>query len=501
MILDIQVSDKNISTQKTDCFAFLLPENFKISSDIKACEKELGIDIEAYLKQHKFVGKKLETFYLPTMKGDKLYHLIFVGLGKEKVELESLRRALGHLYKHVASHKVSSFALQMPPFSLIKADKELVAQQAVITLGMVAYDFVEYITDKARKEKHINKIILCVASKELSIYKQGVKEGDIIAHSVNKARHWVNLPPMKLTPPELAGEAKKIAKKYDLKITVFDEKEINKMGMGGLAGVSAGSDLDCQMVIMEYKTKKKNAPTVAFVGKGITFDSGGLSLKPAQSMETMKEDMSGAAAVISAMEAIAQLKPDINIIAVAPLAENLPSGKATKPGDIVTFYNGKTAEVKNTDAEGRLILADALSYTVKHYKPDVMIDFATLTGACSYALGPFFSGMMSMHDDLVQKVQEASDRSGDRVWRLPLHDDYEPAIKSDVADLQNIGSQKYLAGAITAAHFLKHFVGDTPWVHLDIAGTAFNVPDMPYYRTGATGVGVRLMVDFAMNYK
>jgi leucyl aminopeptidase len=417
------------------------------------------------------------------------------------MELEGLRRALGHLYKQTSSRKISSFALQMPQLSIIDAPAKLIAQQVSVTLGMAAYDFVEFITtDQERKEKYTNKIIVCVPSKDLPTFKNESKDGEIISQAVNKARHWINLPPMQVTPHELAQEAKKIAKKCDLKITVFDEKEIKKMGMGGLAGVSAGSDLDCHLVIMEYKTKKKNAPTIAFVGKGITFDSGGLSLKPAQSMETMKDDMSGAAAVIAGMEALAQLKPDVNIIGVAPLAENLPSGKATKPGDIVRFYNDKTAEVKNTDAEGRLILADALSYTVKHYKPDVMIDFATLTGACAYALGPFFSGMMSMHDELVDLVQEAADRSGDRVWRLPLHDDYEPAIKSDVADLQNIGNQQYMAGAITAARFLKHFVGETPWVHLDIAGTAFNVPDIPYYRTGATGVGVRLMVDFAMNY-
>ena len=300
----------------------------------------------------------------------------------------------------------------------------------------------------------------------------------------------------------MAQKAERIAKEFKLKYTVFNEKEINQMGMGGLAAVSAGSDLDCQLVIMEYKTAKKNAPTLAFVGKGITFDSGGLSIKPANHMETMKEDMSGAAAVIATMASIAQLKPDVNVIAVAPLSENLPSGKAIKPGDIVTFYNGKTAEIKNTDAEGRLILADALSYVVKHYKPDAIIDIATLTGACSYALGPFYCGMMSNHDDLVARLQESSERSGDRVWRLPLSDDYKPAIRSIVADICNIGSPKYLAGATTAALFLQNFVDDVPWVHLDIAGTAFDVPDLPYYRPhSATGFGVRLLVDLAMSWE
>ena len=237
------------------------------------------------------------------------------------------------------------------------------------------------------------------------------------------------------------------------------------------------------------------------MGKGITFDSGGLSLKPPQYMETMKEDMSGAAAVIATMQAIAQLKPKVNVIGITPLSENLPSGKATMPGDVITFYNGKTAEVRNTDAEGRLVLADALSYAVKHYKLDALVDVATLTGACAYALGPFFTGLMSQHDKLTKRLQESADRSGDRVWPLPLHDDYKVAIKSAIADICNIGSKKYNAGAITAGFFLQNFVGDTPWVHLDIAGTAFDVPDVSYYRPGATGVGVRLLIDLALNWR
>jgi leucyl aminopeptidase len=283
------------------------------------------------------------------------------------------------------------------------------------------------------------------------------------------------------------------------------------MGMGGLAAVSRGSEIDCALIILEYKAQSphasysaeatKDRPTLCFVGKGITFDSGGLSLKPADSMETMKEDMSGAAAVICAIDALAQLKPDINIIAIAPTSENLPSGKATKPGDIVTFYNGKTAEIKNTDAEGRLILADALSYAVKHYKPDIIVDLATLTGACSRALGPVYSGLFSEHESLIKKLHEAGNISGDRLWQLPMGDDYKKAITSTVADICNIGSKQIMAGASTAAHFLQHFVDDTVWAHIDIAGTAFDVPNISYYRPGGTGVGVRLLVALAMNWQ
>jgi leucyl aminopeptidase len=273
------------------------------------------------------------------------------------------------------------------------------------------------------------------------------------------------------------------------------------MGMHGLAGVSAGSGQDAHFVILEYKTKKPKAPTIAFVGKGITFDSGGLSIKPANSMEDMKEDMAGAASVINAIAAVAQLGADVNVIAVAPITENMPGCHAQKPGDIVTFYNGKTAEIRNTDAEGRLILADALAYTAKHFKPDAMIDVATLTGACIYAVGPFFSALLSDNDELSERVQQAAKMAGDPVWRLPFTPDFKEAVKSPIADIQNVGNPSIAAGTITAAWFLRHFTDDVPWVHLDIASSAFNVPGISYYGKGATGSSVRLLIDVARNWK
>ncbi len=502
-MIPIHVSDKKITDQKVDCFAFLFQEGVASSSDLKACEQLFGIDIGQYILKHEFKGKLLETFSLPVLFQNKMRHVVLVGLGKankkKKINIETYRRALAHLYKTVVAHKAKSCVLSLPSASLFGITQEELGQQTATIINMAAYKFDEFITDKDRKGKKLSDLILCVTTKQKAATERGVKNGEIIAQAVNKARYWIDLPPVKLTPVELAGKAQTIAKKTGLKCTVLNEKQIIAKGMGGLAAVGKGSDQDSKLVILEYHTKKKDAPTIAFVGKGITFDSGGLSLKTPHGMETMKEDMSGAAAVIATMEALAHLKPKINVIGVAPLAENLPSGKATKPGDIITFYNGKTAEVKNTDAEGRLILADALAYTAQQYDPDAIIDIATLTTACLYALGPFFSGLMSQDDDLVQEIETAAERTGDRVWRLPLHDDYKPAIKSDVADLCNIGSAKYMAGTITAAHFLKAFVGNIPWAHLDIAGTAFNVPDRPYFQTGATGAGVRLLIDIAMN--
>lgn len=434
---------------------------------------------------------------------------LFAGL----LDLENFRRALGLIIRVAEKNKFKNIAIELPESQNFGTevfgfeglspvqDDVFFAKQVSTILNIASYHFDCFITQQACKLPTSYNVTLIADKSRTSNLKKGLQEGEIVSESVNSARHWIDMPAAHMHPQELSSIAKKIAKENNLKITVFEEKDIIKMGMGGLEAVSKGSDRDCALVIMEYKTTKKNAPTLAFVGKGITFDSGGLSLKPANSMETMKEDMSGAAAVIASMAAFAKLKPEVNIIAVAPISENLPSGKATKPGDIIKFYNGKTAEVRNTDAEGRLILADALSYTEKHYKPDIIIDLATLTGACQYALGHFYCGMMSKNKKLISRVQHASDLSGDRVWNLPFHDDYKVAIKSSVADISNTGNSKYMAGTITAGFFLQNFVENTPWLHLDIAGTAFDMPDVSYYRDGATGFGIRLLIELVQNWK
>lgn len=510
-MINIVVSDKKMADQTAAAYGFVV-EAFDakkvteqdIPSSVLAFAKTMcPFALPTLIKECGFKGKKLESNVISFLANDKLTHLILVGLGKKEkhIDIETYRRAVATIIRKAQHLKLNSVAIELPSARIFGVETEYLAEQTAIISELANYHFNEFITQESRKETEIVDVTLCADAKSKKDAQYGVKNGQIIAQAVNKTRHWIDLPPSHLTPPELADRAETIAKKTDLKITVFSEKEIIKMGMGGLAGVSRGSDLDCRLLIMEYKAKKKNAPTIAFVGKGITFDSGGLSLKPAQSMEDMKQDMSGAAVVVATMEALAHLKPEINVIGVAPLAENLPSGTALKPGDIVRFYNGKTAEVKNTDAEGRLILADALSYAVKHYTLDAIIDIATLTGACEVALGKFYCGMMSEHDELVERVQEASCISGDRVWRLPLNDDFKPAVVSSVADLANIQNPRYKAGTITAAHFLQNFVDDVPWVHLDIAGVAFDVPDMPYFRPGATGFGVRLMIALAMDWE
>ncbi len=498
-MINYTISSNPLLAHKADAYALFVPEDFKLTGHLKDIAQDIIPDLEALLAKHEFTGKAQSSFLVHMMHDKETKCLILLGAGKHNEKnVEIYRRALGSLVRLAEQYQCKKIALELPEPSFFGIKAEDLGQETSVVTLMAQYHFDEFFKEKRVKEF---EFVLVADEACRTDLQKGLDSGSIIGTAVNKARHMIDMPSEHITPSELAARAKEVAKERGLKVTEFKEAEIVNMGMGGLAAVSKGSDRDCHLMILEYKSEKKNAPTLAFVGKGITFDSGGLSLKPAQYMETMKEDMSGAAAVLEAIDALAQLNPPVNIVVAMPISENLPSGKATKPGDIIRFYNGKTAEVRNTDAEGRLILADALSYVEKHYNPDAMIDVATLTGACAYAFGPFFTGMMSQHHDLEQKVQEAANRTGDRVWSLPFHDDYKAAIKSKIADICNIGNPSYRAGAITAGFFLQHFVEKTPWVHLDIAGTAFDVPDISYYRAGATGAAVRLLIDVARNWK
>lgn len=504
MKIEISLSKKNVLDTASGVVVYFLTESFT-SKDIDSSLKDCGVDITAYLKEVKFTGAKGTCAMLPVSLQKKSFtHLSFFGLGKEekskKLCLESLRRAIGSAVKWAQSKKFETIALALPESKLFGVDSEAFLQDMYIIAGMAGYKFDTFVSKKDNKEAKI-AITLCVDSSDQKAMKEADQVGSVITEAVNTTRHWIDMPPSQLTPTHVAEHAQKLAKEHGLKITIFSENKIKELGMNGLAGVSAGSNQDAKFIILEYTSKKAKAGTIGFVGKGITFDSGGLSIKPAASMETMKEDMAGAASVINTLAAIAQLKPDVNVIGFAALTENMPGCAAQKPGDIVTFYNGKTAEVRNTDAEGRLILADALSYATKHYKLDCVIDIATLTGACIYAVGPFFSALLSDNQELADKIQISAKRSGDYVWQLPFTQDFKSAIKSEVADMQNVGDPRIAAGTITAAWFLREFSGDVPWAHLDIASSAFDVPNISYFGKGATGSSVRLMIDIAMNWK
>ena len=424
--------------------------------------------------------------------------MLAIGVGKkDELDAETLRRAAGKAGKMLSALKANTVGFVLT--SLLQKTTETDAGQILVeglTLG--AYEFNAY----KKQENNISstkfiKIHCCDPEKHTSL--KTLKNGKILADGTNMARTLGNTPANDLKPKDLAEEAKKIAKQYKMECTVLEEKDMKKLGMGMLLGVSRGSREPAKLIVLEYSHQKAKQ-TVAFVGKGVTFDSGGISLKPGKNMDEMKFDMCGAAAVLGAMKVIGQVNPKLNVVAVIPTTENLPGGDAQRPGDIVTAHNGKRVEILNTDAEGRLILGDALSYVVKEFKPDAVVDLATLTGACVTALGHLTTGAITNNDDLMEQVRKAGINSGDRVWQLPSFPEYGEAIKGKYADLQNIGVGD--SGTIIGGMFLEHFIDGTPWVHLDIAGTSWNVKHIGYHpNSGATGVGVRLLAELVQNWK
>jgi leucyl aminopeptidase len=366
----------------------------------------------------------------------------------------------------------------------------------VITEGALLglYSFTKY---KKPEYEDIEEMVIVVTEKQkVPVLELAVSRGKILAEATNMARDMVNEPANYMTPSRMAEAAKEIANKHNLEFRVFDREDMEVMGMGALLGVAKGSNQPPKLITLSYKGDEGSKRALGFLGKGITFDSGGISIKPWEGMGDMKDDMAGAAAVITALWAIAQLKPKINITAIVPATENLPSGTALKPGDVLKTMNGKTVEVISTDAEGRLILADALSYAQK-LGLSPLIDLATLTGACVVALGTSYSGIFGNDQDLVNKVLKAAEKTGERMWHMPMPEEYKEQNKSEIANVKNTGNR--YGGAITAALFLAEFVDTTPWVHIDIAGPALSNKDSGYIVKGATGVGVRTLVELALS--
>jgi leucyl aminopeptidase len=460
------------------------------------------VDLAETLADQDFKGQVSGSACI-RLTGQSAKYLVLAGLGKAKngvLSVESLRRATAKLVRASECRNAKSLTIVLPEATLFGITDAQLLEQVVTVAKIANHKFDTYLTDNSKKERQIElSLVVPVGAGDLSA---GLAKAELVANATNQTRQWVDTPANHFTPAILADHAQKIARETGLKATVFGGDQIEQMGFGGIHAVARGSVQEGRMILLEYTCGDVSAPTIALVGKGITYDTGGLSIKPANSMETMKDDMAGAAAVISTMEVLAKLKPKVNVVGCAPAAENMPSGSAGRPGDIITFYNGKTAEVKNTDAEGRLILADGLSYVTKHYKLAAVVDIATLTGACEYALGTFFAGLVSEHDDLAGQVAAAGMQAGEPVWRLPLTDDYKSSMKSEIADLSNISSGRFKCGTITGAVFLQNFVGDVPWVHIDIANVAYDLGMLPYYRSdSATGFGVRLLVEFALNFK
>jgi len=436
------------------------------------------------LGKDRFEGKAGQTYYTETLGNAKYAHLLVVGMGeKEKFILDNLRRAAGtsvRYAKNMKEKEIIVFVPSVPKTTAIQA-AQAITEGAILS----EYKFDEYKTE--RKDIFNLKTATIVSEHDVS---EGVKLGQIYATAQNYARLLDEKPANIATPAMIAKEAQKLAKQNKLGLTIYNKKSIENMKLGGVLAVAQGSVQDPVLLKLEYN-KGKDYPLYCVVGKGITFDSGGISIKPSNGMHEMKYDKTGAINVLGIMKAISELGLKIRVIGLMPLCENTPSGSAQKPGDVITIRNGKTVEVLNTDAEGRLILADALSLAVEE-KPKAIIDMATLTGAIVVCLGRHAAGLFSNDDQLAKTLEDAGTDTHERVWRLPVWLEYSEMMKSDIADLKNI-SETPEAGSITAAAFLKEFVGEVSWAHLDIAGVDMVKPPHPYMEKGATCIGVRLV--------
>jgi len=461
--------------------------------------KHMYHPLDQVLEQRNFTGQVSDAVVLSGVRDGHPSYIFLNGLGKDgspEHKLENMRRAMANAMRAAEPYHITDFVIEVPSPRWFHLPLHRVVQELTIAAEMTHYHFDYFITDDSRRVPHEYTLTLSAHKHDHDEVRVGMERGQRIGHAVNKARHWGDLPASHMTPKVLADHARAIADVHDtLSCHIYGEKEMLELGMGGIMAVTEGAKEEAQLVRMHYECGNDDAPTLTFVGKGVTFDSGGLSLKPPHAMEDMKGDMNGGAAVIATMHALAYLKPNVNVHAFVPLAENMPDGTSMKPGDVISFYNGKTAEVRNTDAEGRLMLADALSFASAHYSFDAVIDIATLTGACLHALGPIYGGLMSSDDSLATQLADAGRTTGDKLWQLPLDEDYRKSVYSEVADVRNTEHPQYKAGAIAAGFFLKHFVDDRPWAHIDVAGTAFNVPGRTYYRgEGATGFGVRAFI-------
>jgi leucyl aminopeptidase len=443
------------------------------------------------LEAGEIAGKPLELLLLHHVAGVAATRVLLAGAGKaEKFDPAEMRKLAGAAVRHLKSKAVKSIAMALDP-EHASADFASAAVEGAI-LG--EYEPDRYKTDDGEK-KSVDRFTVVAAGEDL---EDAVTRGRIVAEAQNFARALVNEPANLLTPNKVAEAARSMASEYGLECQVLDSERMELLGMGALLGVARGSAEPPALVVIRYRPREgKSTSHLGLVGKGVTFDSGGISIKPADGMEKMKYDMAGGAAMLGAMRAIAQLKPAIAVTAFIPCVENMPGSRAQRPGDIVTAMSGKTIEVINTDAEGRLILADALTYARKQGCTH-LVDAATLTGAVVVALGHLNVGLFANDDGLRERVLGAAKSAGERMWPMPLEDDYKDYLKSAFADLANVGGR--WGGAITAAMFLKEFAEDTPWVHLDIAGTAWLDESKPFLAKGPTGLPVRTLVQLAMGW-
>ncbi len=420
--------------------------------------------------------------------------VVVFGLGNaQEITATKVRRASAVAVKSLIAKKPKHLALHLIP--------ELMPflQSLAEGIGLANYQPAKFKTSKNSEEKPqtIESLMISSSPKLSSEQIQHLKNGLKIADSVNLVRDLVNAPPNYVNPKTMAEQAKKLAKNSGFKVSVIEKVQLEKLGLGALLGVNRGSEIGAKLVVMEYSPPKVSGKPIALVGKGVTFDTGGINLKPSDAMDWMKMDMAGAAVVLGVFNLLRDLKVRQKVIGLLPLTDNSVDALAQKPQDIVTSFSGKTIEIGNTDAEGRLILADAISYAIKKYQPAQIVDIATLTGACMIALGDCLAGLFGNNVDLIKQLQASAERTGEEVWHLPIHEKHREEMKGKFADLNNVSGSR-LGGASTAAAFLEEFVEKTPWAHLDIAGVAKPAKVWDTEHDGATGFGVRLLIDFLL---
>ncbi|MFQ5961347.1 MAG: leucyl aminopeptidase [Candidatus Methylomirabilales bacterium] len=496
--MDIDVRDQDVLAYRGDAVIVNLFEGVKKPGGATgAVDQALSGLISHAIAQGEFRGKAGTTLLLHTQGRLKAERVLVAGLGKqEQFGLESVRSVTGQALRVLRRHGCRRVGTILHGTGVgglgVKEASQAITEGALLGL----YTFERY-KKKEDAQKPVRELTLLLRDRAQVIEVGGGSAmGQIIARAVNLARDLVNEPSNSLTPQDLAARARTVAKAGKLTCQILERRQLERLGMGAFLGVAQGSGRPPVLIVLSYRGGRSKRPELGLVGKGVTFDSGGISIKPSEGMEQMKGDMAGGAAVIAAMQAIARLKPAINVTAIVPACENLPSGSALKPGDVVRAMDGKTIEVLNTDAEGRLILADALSYA-RRLGCQRLVDAATLTGACVVALGSVRSGAFTNDQGWMDRVRVAAEAVAEKLWQMPMDAEYDEQISSDVADVKNIGGRK--AGAVTAAKFLARFVGETPWVHLDIAGSTQADKEKGYTPKGATGVPVQTLVRVALD--
>jgi leucyl aminopeptidase len=490
MPFDTAVVRTSVAGYETPLLAIALPRG-GLPPSLSSLDQALGGALERLLSVGDFSGKRDEVALLyPVGPASRV---LLVGMGKpDEISRGSLRRAAAVAAKRARSLGVPRGGFYVPVEARAGVSPVEAGQAAAEGLAQGAWQFTDMKRPPDEKKPTLERIDL-LAPEDHDSFAQGHRVGSALAAGHLLARGIQVLPGNVCTPTYLARTAEELAGRHGFSITVLDKAAIIKEKMGALLAVAQGSAEEPRFIALEYKGS--DAAPVILIGKGVTFDTGGISIKPAQNMEDMKYDMSGAAAVLGTFEALGRLKPKVHAVGLIPSTENMPSGTAVKPGDVVTSHLGKTIEVINTDAEGRLILCDALSYA-RRYHPSCVLDIATLTGAMVVALGHGATGVMGTDDALIEETRAAGERAGERVWPLPLWDEYRDLMKSDIADVKNAGGRP--AGSISAAWFLREFVEGFPWAHLDIAGTAYTERDDPTRVKGPTGIGVRLFSEFLL---